>query len=177
MTNLLEEFSRDLRHSARMLLKWRAFTSIAVIKLALGIGANTAIFSLVRGLLLRPLPFSESERLTGIRESKVGEGHNNPMAFRTYAEIRDKAQTIESIAAYVNWRSHGAFGLNRTTVSAFNAPSVISTVSPGESFSLTKVKCIGVPELVPCRSCGDESQQYLFSSDEISFACNLIWQA
>src|SRR5215208_6571178 len=70
-----------------------------------------------------------------------------------------------------------AFNLNRTTVSAFNAPSVISTVSPGGSFSLTKVKCIGVPELVPCRSCGDESQQYLFSLNEISFACNLIWQA
>jgi putative ABC transport system permease protein len=102
MTNLLEEFSRDIRHSARMLLKRRAFTSIAVITLALGIGANTAIFSLVRNVLLRPLPFSESERLIGIRESKVGEGHNNPMAWRTFAEIRDKAQTIESIAAYDN---------------------------------------------------------------------------
>lgn len=85
-----------------MLLKRRAFASIAVITLALGIGANTAIFSLVRSVLLRPLPFSESERLIGIRESKVGEGHNNPMAWRTFAEFRDKAQTLESIAAYVN---------------------------------------------------------------------------
>jgi hypothetical protein len=57
---------------------------------------------------------------------------------------------------------HAASLMNRTTVSAFKAPSVISTVSPGGSFSLTKVKCIGVPELVPNRSCGDESQQYLF---------------
>jgi len=85
-----------------MLLKRRGFAAIAVITLALGIGANTAIFSLVRGVLLRPLPFSESERLIGIRESKVGEGHDNPLAFRTFAEIRDKAQTIESVAAYVN---------------------------------------------------------------------------
>ena len=98
----LEEFSRDLRYSARMLLKRRGFASIAVITLALGIGANTAIFSLVRGVLLRPLPFSESERLIGIRESKVGEGHNNPMAWRTFAEIRDKAQTLESVAAHFN---------------------------------------------------------------------------
>ena len=98
----IEEFSRDLHYSARMLLKRRGFASIAVITLALGIGANTAIFSLVRGVLLRPLPFSESERLIGIRESKVGEGHNNPMAWRTFAEIRDKAQTLESIAAYFN---------------------------------------------------------------------------
>jgi len=85
-----------------MLLKRRGFAAIAVITLALGIGANTAIFSLVRAVLLRPLPFSESERLIGIRESKVGEGHDNPLAFRTFAEIRDKAQTIESVAAYVN---------------------------------------------------------------------------
>src|ERR1044072_244273 len=96
----IEAFWRDLHYSARMLLKRRGFAAVAVITLALGIGANTAIFSLVRGVLLRPLPFNESERLIGIRESKVGEGHNNPMAFRTFAEIRDKAQTIESIAAY-----------------------------------------------------------------------------
>jgi putative ABC transport system permease protein len=98
----MEELWRDLHYSARMLLKRRGFAAIAVITLALGIGANTAIFSLVRGVLLRPLPFSESERLIGISESKVGEGHNNPMAWRTFAEIRDKAQTIESIAAYFN---------------------------------------------------------------------------
>jgi putative ABC transport system permease protein len=98
----IDEFWRDLHYSARMLLKRRGFAAIAVITLALGIGANTAIFSLVRGVLLRPLPFSEPERLIGIRESKVGEGHNNPMAWRTFAEIRDKAQTIESIAVYLN---------------------------------------------------------------------------
>jgi putative ABC transport system permease protein len=98
----IEEFWRDLHHSARMLLKRPGFTSIAVVTLALGIGANTAIFSLVRGVLLRPLPFSDSERLIGIRESKVGEGHNNPMAWRSFAEFRDKAQTLESIAAYLN---------------------------------------------------------------------------
>ncbi|HEX5601098.1 MAG TPA: ABC transporter permease [Pyrinomonadaceae bacterium] len=98
----MEALWRDLNYSARMLLKRRGFAAIAVITLALGIGANTAIFSLVRGVLLRPLPFGEPERLIGIRESKVGEGHNNPMAFRTFAEIRDKAQSIESIAAYLN---------------------------------------------------------------------------
>ena len=71
---LMEALWRDLHYSARMLLKRRGFAAVAVITLALGIGANTAIFSLVRGVLLRPLPFSESERLIGIRESKVGEG-------------------------------------------------------------------------------------------------------
>ncbi|HKY41963.1 MAG TPA: ABC transporter permease [Pyrinomonadaceae bacterium] len=98
---LIEQFGRDLGHSARMLLKRPGFTFVAIVTLALGIGANTAIFSLVRGVLLRPLPFSEPERLIGIRESKVGEGHNNPMAWRSFAEFRDKAQTLESIAAYL----------------------------------------------------------------------------
>src|SRR4029079_16992197 len=97
----MEQIWRDLHYSARLLLKRRGFAAIAVITLALGIGADTAIFSLVRGVILRPLAFSVSERLIGIRESKVGEGHDNPLALRTFAEIRDKAQTIESVAAYV----------------------------------------------------------------------------
>jgi putative ABC transport system permease protein len=100
---MLADLWRDLRYGARMLMKNPGFTLIAVITLSLGIGANTAIFSLVRGVLLRPLPFSGSERLIGIRESKVGEGHNNPMAWRSFAEFRDKARTLESISAYSIW--------------------------------------------------------------------------
>ena len=76
----METLLRDIRYGIRSLLKHPGFTVIAVITVALGIGANTAIFSVVRGVLLRPLPFSEPERLIGIRESKVGEGHGNPMA-------------------------------------------------------------------------------------------------
>ena len=98
----MEALFKDIRYAIRGLLKHPSFTLIAIATLALGIGANTAIFSLVRGVLLRPLPFSEPERLIGIRESKVGEGHNNPMAWRSFAEFRDKAQTLESIAAYQN---------------------------------------------------------------------------
>jgi putative ABC transport system permease protein len=99
----METLIRDIRYGVRSLLKRPGFTAIAVVTLALGIGANTAIFSLVRGVLLRPLAFSEPERLIGIRESKVGEGHANPMAWRSFAEFRDRAQTLESIAAYFNW--------------------------------------------------------------------------
>jgi putative ABC transport system permease protein len=100
---IMESLGKDVRYGIRSLLKHRGFTLIAIVTLALGIGANTAIFSLVRGVLLRPLPFHEPERLIGIRESKVGEGHGNPMAWRSFAEFRDRAQTLESIAAYFNW--------------------------------------------------------------------------
>jgi putative ABC transport system permease protein len=99
----MESLLQDLRFGARMLVKNPGFTLIAVLTLTLGIGANTAIFSAARDVLLRPLPFPEPERLIGIRESKVGEGHSNPLAWRSFFAFRDQARTLEAIAAYINW--------------------------------------------------------------------------
>ncbi|MCW5967928.1 MAG: ABC transporter permease [Blastocatellales bacterium] len=96
---------QDLRIGLRMLLKQPGFTLIAVLTLALGIGANTAIFSLVRAALLRPLPFPAAERLIGIRESKTGEGRGNPLAWRSFFTFRDQTRSFESVAAWINWNA------------------------------------------------------------------------
>ena len=59
----MEGLWKDLHHSIRMLLKKRGFTAAAVLTLALGIGANTAIFSVIHAVLLRPLPFGDPDQL------------------------------------------------------------------------------------------------------------------
>ena len=99
-SNLLADFLHDLRYALRMLLKNPGFTIVAVIALALGIGANTAIFSVVNTVLLRPLPYRDPERLVMVWEdaSKHGYPRDTP-AVANYVDWRDQNQVFESMAA------------------------------------------------------------------------------
>src|SRR3977135_1081325 len=106
----MDTLLQDLRYGLRMLLKPKGFTAIAVLALALGIGANTAIFSLVNGVLLRPLPFPDAERIISI------EGKNSAAAGITesnisYLDFTDWSQQTDlfaSTAAY--WTGTANFG-------------------------------------------------------------------
>src|SRR5258708_25807200 len=92
---------RDLSYSARMLLKQPGFTLVAVISLALGIGASTAIFSVVHAVLIRPLPYKNSDRVVWLSNRNPTLGVSG--TFLNDADIldyRDQAQSFEQIAAW-----------------------------------------------------------------------------
>ncbi|HKW87148.1 MAG TPA: ABC transporter permease [Candidatus Acidoferrales bacterium] len=92
----LEQFAQDLRYAFRMLRKSPAFTAVAVLTLALGIGANTAIFSVVDATLLRPLPYPDSSRLA-ILFSSLGNEHRAPASGYEYDQIRRDSRLFEQI--------------------------------------------------------------------------------
>src|SRR5262250_367914 len=94
----LETLWQDLRYGARMLLKNPGFTFVAVITLTLGIGANTAIFSLVEALLLRPLPYGEPDRLVLLSETGSN-GQRNHIPYPNFSDWRERAQSFEGMAS------------------------------------------------------------------------------
>src|SRR5262247_2081352 len=96
-----DEMIQDLRFGVRMLLKHPGFTLIAVITLALGIGANTAIFSVVNAVVLRPLPYPEPERLIRLWDSNPGRGWPEfPASALNFEDWRKQQTVFEQLAAY-----------------------------------------------------------------------------
>ena len=91
--NLLQE----VRYAFRQFRKSPGFTALAVVTLALGIGANTAMFTVVESLLLRPLPYANPQRLVTIRPPEEGLGSTSWLSYR---DIRDHAQQLETVALY-----------------------------------------------------------------------------
>jgi putative ABC transport system permease protein len=102
MGQTLETIWQDLRYGVRMLLKNPGFTGVAVLTLALGIGANTAIFSVVYAVLLKPLPFPESRQLTVLAGQGAGTTNRSGVAYPDYADWRVRTQSFEDMACYLN---------------------------------------------------------------------------
>ena len=99
----METLLQDLRFALRNMGKARAFTAIAILVLALGIGANTAMFSVIHGVLLRPLPFPQPERLLAVGEVDVRPqrgGVGITASYPDFFDFRQRTRTIDNLAAY-----------------------------------------------------------------------------
>src|SRR5678816_680621 len=90
---------QDLSYGLRMLLKDKGFTFVAILTLALGIGANTAIFSVINGVLLKPLPYRAPEQLVRVFESSEAQPRF-PMSGGNFQDYRDQNSTLTGLALY-----------------------------------------------------------------------------
>ncbi|MFL6276638.1 MAG: ABC transporter permease [Blastocatellia bacterium] len=103
----MQTLLQDLRYGLRMLLKRPGFTLVAVITLALGIGANTAIFSMVDALLINPLPFPQVNRLVALWEKVPSQGvERNETAIANYLDWQSQSQSFENISLYSWWNAN-----------------------------------------------------------------------
>jgi putative ABC transport system permease protein len=98
MFSAMDRFGRDLRYAARTLRRDRAYTVVAILTLMLGIGATTAIFSVINGVLLQPLPYPEPDRLYSVQEK--GPDFGSPTSYLEFGDWRAQNHVFTSMAAY-----------------------------------------------------------------------------
>jgi putative ABC transport system permease protein len=97
----MTELARDLRYGARILVKNRSFTIVAITALALGIGANTVIFSIISGVLLRPLPYRDADRLMVVEEKH--DQATSAVTYATFLDLASRSHSFDQIGAYRDW--------------------------------------------------------------------------
>src|SRR5260221_6375487 len=131
---------QDVRFGFRMLMKHRLATLVCVVALALGIGANTAMFSLAEAFLLHPVPFENSDRIVALVDSRAasqdgGAGFGpqdlNPVAPATYLDWKKEAHSFDELAAYA-WEALNLSG-DRAPQKAqhFHAPGRCVSITGG----------------------------------------------
>jgi putative ABC transport system permease protein len=155
-----ETLLQDLRYGARNLRKSPGFTAVAVITLALGIGANTAIFSIINAVLLRPLPYKDQDRLVQLWETEAAPG-TYPFAGPDYLDWEKQTKTLEATSVYT-W------------------PMGVNASNNGEAQSLTLIQAetnlfsvLGVDPIVGRTFAPDESQP---GKDHVVVVTYGVWQ-
>ena len=99
----MDNLRQDIRYAFRRLIKSPAFTIVALLTLALGIGANTAIFSVVNAVLLKPLPYPDAHEIVGIYH--LSEGRRATMSGPNFTDVKKLATTLQDAAAYTRART------------------------------------------------------------------------
>src|SRR5688572_28604851 len=94
-------FMQDLRYAVRSLIKNRGFTAIAVACLALGIGVNSTIYSVVDGVILRPYPYPDADQIIVVSSTNQKEGvTRGGVSYADFKDLRDASSTIQTMAAF-----------------------------------------------------------------------------
>ena len=107
---MLGTLSQDVRYGLRTLWKQPGFTAVAVVALALGIGANTTIFSAINALLLRPFNLRDIDQLAAVFESRADDGGHDSVAFANYLDMRSQTSAFAGAAAWTGWNANLAEG-------------------------------------------------------------------
>ena len=158
--NLLEDFVRDVRYGIRALRRTPAFTAVAIVTLALGIGANTAIFSVVNTVLLKPLPYPDADRLVFVWERNTAIG---------------KDRDVVAPPNYLDWKARnavfehlGAFRYGGFTLTGFGEPESLTAVTLSSSL----FRALGVEAAIG-RTFTDEEES---KRERVIVLTHQLWQ-
>jgi predicted permease len=138
-TDYPTELRQDVGYALRMLRRTPGFTVVAIITLALGIGANSAIFTVVQGVLLKPLPYGNPEQLVMVWSHNTKEGKpENPISPANYIDLREEGRPFVSIEGYFSF-------VNSTPLVVDGSPEIITTssVTPGLFATLGRQAMLG----------------------------------
>jgi putative ABC transport system permease protein len=167
--SIVETCWQDLRFATRMLRKSPGFTSVAVVTLALGIGASTSIFSVVDAVLLRPLPYPNPQQIVRVWEQSP-EGHRMNLADPNFADFLAQNNTFDSLAVY-GYRLSSVSGgsepvrLNIAAVSSGFFKALGVEPVRGRAFAPDEQRLHGPPAVIVSHSCW---QRYLGGAADLS---------
>ena len=157
----MDQLFKDVRYAIRGLLKQPGFTAVVVLTLALGIGANTAIFSVVYSVLIKPLPFHRADRIVLVWGADRAEGNSrNQVSHTDIVDYRAQQSAFESISTFTSWTP---------LISGTGEPARISAAQVGDDF----FKVMGTQPFLGRAFLPEEQQD---GKDQVVVLSHELWQ-